>query len=168
MMIWIILAVIAAITAIFALITMSIIDLRERILPNKLNLLLAVCGIVFHTSLGFALMPPYMMILGALAGGGVLYAIRAVSNHIYGMETLGLGDVKLLAAGGIWLGPQNTMMALSIGALAGLAHGLLYIAYQKIRHREDVAFRGLTIPAGPGFATGLFAVACWHFGIPLI
>lgn len=155
---------IAAILATFiSFIWMSIIDLKYRILPDVLNLTVALCGIAFHMATEFRYITWEMMLLGALVGGGLLLLIRAAANWHYGMDTLGLGDVKLLAAGGIWLGPQDLMMALSAGAFAGLCHGLGYIAYMKIVKNEKVAFRGLTIPAGPGFIVGLLIVGIWKF-----
>lgn len=158
-----ILSYLCVLGAVYALIHMCVIDLRIRILPNKLNLLLALTGFGFHAALGFQVMPWWMVVLGGLFGGGVLYAIRAVANRIYQMDTIGLGDVKLLAAGGVWLGPEHIMMALSLGAFAGLFHGLGVMVYQKIKTGQMPNFRGMTIPAGPGFATGIFAVAIWHY-----
>lgn len=107
---------------------MSVIDLKIRILPNELNLAVAVCGLVFHFATGWQFVSPLNAFCGMLAGAGVLLAIRAVANRIYGMDTLGLGDVKLLAAVGVWLGVESTMLALSAGAFAGLIHGLCTLA----------------------------------------
>lgn len=149
--------------ACYAIIHMCVIDLKIRILPNWLNGLLAISGLSFHASFGFDIIPLWGVLLGGLFGGGVLYSIRAVANRIYQMDTVGLGDVKLLAAGGLWLGAEHIMMALSVGAIAGLMHGVLYMLWLKVKTGEMPPFRGLTIPAGPGFATGIVLVAIWQY-----
>lgn len=146
-----------------AFVWMSIIDLKIRILPDELNLAVAISGVLFHLATGWLYISPLMCLGGALAGGGLLLAIRAIANNIYGMDTLGLGDVKLLAAVGLWLGPEHTMLALSAGAFAGLLHGIVYMAYFNIVHKKGLAFRGLTIPAGPGFVVGALIVGIYMF-----
>lgn len=69
-----------------------------------LNGTLAVLGLAFHFSIEFAFFTPAELIYGALMGAGVLYIVRFFGNRHYKQETLGLGDVKLMAAGGLWLG----------------------------------------------------------------
>jgi len=160
---WDSLALLCMVVTLFAFIWMSIIDLKIRILPDELNLAVAVCGLLFHFALNWSYLSPLECVMGALAGGGVLLAIRTVANRIYGMDTLGLGDVKLLAAVGLWLGPENTMLALSAGAFAGLFHGIFYLAYFNMVHKKGLAFRGLTIPAGPGFVIGAVGMGVWMF-----
>jgi leader peptidase (prepilin peptidase)/N-methyltransferase len=160
---WDIVAVLAILGTMIAFVWMSVIDLKIRILPDELNLAVGVFGVLFHLAIGWAYISPVETLIGAIMGGGVLLLIRAVANRIYGMDTLGLGDVKLLTAVGIWLGPEQTMMALSVGAFAGLFHGIIYLAYSNIVHKKDLAFRGLTIPAGPGFVVGAVAVGIWMY-----
>lgn len=162
-MIWDAVAALSIILTIGAFIWMSIVDLKIRILPDELNLLVGVCGLAFHFSLSWMYFTPLECMVGALMGGGVLLLIRGVANRIYQMETLGLGDVKLLTAVGFWLGPEHTMIALSLGAFAGLMHGIIYLGYANLIKKQDVAFRGLTIPAGPGFIVGALAVGIWLF-----
>jgi leader peptidase (prepilin peptidase)/N-methyltransferase len=156
-------AVLAIIITLVAFVWMSIIDLKIRILPDELNIAVGVCGLIFHYATSWQYISPMQAFVGALSGGGLLLAIRAAANRYYGMDTLGLGDVKLLTAVGFWLGPENTMLAISAGAFAGLFHGILYIAYGKFIEKKDIAFRGLTIPAGPGFVVGALIIGVWFF-----
>lgn len=147
--------------ALLALVWMSLIDLKIRILPDELVGLLAVCGVLFHLASGFAYLDWLGMAVGVLAGGGTLWIIRFVANKTYGFETMGLGDVKLMAAAGIWLGGQGALVALSLGAVCGLVHGIAFMAYRRTKGQK-LAFRSLTIPAGPGFAAGAALVAAWQ------
>ena len=74
---------------------------------------------------------------------------------------MGLGDVKLMAAGGVWLGLEGAITALCVGAFAGLLHGIFVLLYARMRHGRSESFRDMTIPAGPGFCIGLAAVGAW-------
>ena len=103
------------------------------------------------------------MILGGIVGYGTLYLIRMAGNKYYGQESLGLGDVKLLGAAGLWLGYENVLFAMTLGAAAGLIHGLIYALTLKLKTNEPFNMRRLVIPAGPGFAVGIVLVAGWMY-----
>jgi leader peptidase (prepilin peptidase)/N-methyltransferase len=62
---------------------------------------------------------------GALLGGGAFYLLRTVYSRLRGIEGLGLGDVKLAAVAGAWLGPSALAPACLVAALAALAGVLL-------------------------------------------
>lgn len=138
------------------LVVLSVIDLRIGLLPNVHNGALALFGIVFHGVSGFEHLSLAGMALGAFMGGGLLYAVRFVANRYYGQDALGLGDVKLLAAAGIWLGADSVLIALVIGAMAGLVHGFIVIGYTRFRTQETITLSTFSIPAGPGFCMGIF------------
>jgi len=142
---------------------LSAIDLKLRLLPDELVLLLAGLGVAFRYAAWPYCGPWFDAFLGALAAGGALALVRAIANKIYGFETMGLGDVKLMAAGGIWLGLEGGITAMCIGALAGMVHGVSLLAYAKIKNRESDSFRDMTIPAGPGFCAGILLTAIWQF-----
>lgn len=145
------------------LVWLSAIDLKMRLLPDELTLAFAVTGILFR----FAAYPHagswIDAVLGCIAGGGALALVRSVANRFYGFETMGLGDVKLMAAAGIWLGIEGAITALCVGALCGVAHGLIVLFYRRIKNKSDDTFREMTIPAGPGFCAGVAIVALLHF-----
>lgn len=150
------------------LIWQILIDLKLRLLPDELNIALLITGIAFR----FATYP-YSggwidAVLGVLMGGGILYLIRAVANRAYGFETMGLGDVKLLAAAGVWLGVEGVLHALIAGAFLGLLHGVLLVVIARTGGNKKIGLRNLTIPAGPGFCAGIILVAAWKFhALPL-
>ncbi len=149
--------------AIGLLIALSIIDLKHWILPDKLNLSLALCGIAFHFFTTYKFLDLQNMILGAASGAGILYAIRFFANRYYGRDTLGLGDVKLLGAAGFWLGLDGILQAVTAGALAGLVHGLIYAAILSHKTKEPYSISGLSVPAGPGFAVGIVIAGYFMF-----
>lgn len=149
--------------AVVILMALSAIDLKTWILPNELVLGFGTLAFVFHLTTMARYTPIPDIALGGIIGFSSLFLIRAVASRFYGEDALGLGDVKLMGAAGLWLGPDFVMMALSVGAVAGLLHGLvqgLAIAH-KTKNRPD--FLHLQIPAGPGFAAGIVLVALWKF-----
>src|SRR5262245_17269234 len=111
--------------ALLVLYLLALTDFRSGLLPNEMVLCFAGIAFVFHFCTLFYYLSPVDMMLGAVVGGGLLYVIRAGANFITKDDALGLGDVKLLAAAGLWLGPQTVLIALVAGAFAGLAHGVL-------------------------------------------
>lgn len=139
------------------------IDLKTRLLPNPLVLALALLGLAFHAASGLYYTTLPDMFYGALTGGGILYLIRLAGNAFYGQDTLGLGDVKLMAAGGLWLGPESILTALIAGAVAGLLHGGAVIAHSRLKRRNTGPLSTFSIPAGPGFAAGLVLAALAKF-----
>lgn len=145
------------------LIVLSAIDLKHWILPDELNFALALTGVVFHFAAAYLFFGIGGMFAGAALGAGLLYTIRHFANKYYEQDALGLGDVKLLGAAGFWLGVDGVLMAITLGALAGLIHGIGYAAWLRLRHKQNVSLSALAIPAGPGFAVGIFAVGAHMF-----
>lgn len=142
-------------TAFVLLLVLSIVDLRIKLLPNEMVLGYATLGFIFHLTTLSAYVSPVNIALGAIVGFLSLYLIRAGANYIYKEDALGLGDVKLMGAGGIWLGPDMIMVAMSLGAFASLLHGFCVALYTARKEKLKPDFTYLQIPAGPGFAVGL-------------
>ncbi|MBX2833915.1 MAG: prepilin peptidase [Micavibrio sp.] len=140
-----------------------IVDMRERLLPNIYVFPLACLGVLFHFLTDNVFSTWQDTALGALLGGGLLLTIRTIANWHYKQDTLGLGDVKLLTASGIWLGLDYNLAGLILGALAGLLHGLVdaVLIYRKSGKWPDMG--RLEIPAGPGFIVGILIAAIVKF-----
>lgn len=149
--------------AVFLLILLSIIDLKTFLLPNIYVAPFALLGVIFHIATDFYYVSLQDMIIGSIAGYTLLYVIRHFGNKYYGQDSLGLGDVKLLAAGGLWLGYEGVLFAMTLGAFAGLLHGLIYATYIKFKTGAPFNVKRLVIPAGPGFAVGLVLVGAWMY-----
>ncbi|MCD8493868.1 MAG: A24 family peptidase [Alphaproteobacteria bacterium] len=135
--------------ALALLLALSLIDLKHGLLPNELVLALACTGLVFHICFLFHYLELKDMALGAFIGGGILFLIRELANRVYNEDALGLGDVKLMAAGGVWLGVEGILMALTVGALAGFLHGLFVAVRSMMRAKVRSDLSRFSIPAGP-------------------
>lgn len=148
---------------VFLLTLLSIIDLKTFLLPNIYVAPFALLGLLFHITTDFYYLNFQTVLIGGAVGFATLYLIRAAGNKYYGQDSLGLGDVKLLGAGGLWLGYEGVLFAMTLGAMAGLIHGILYAVITKIKTKQPFNLRRLIIPAGPGFALGIVLVAGWMY-----
>jgi leader peptidase (prepilin peptidase)/N-methyltransferase len=108
-----------------ALIVLFVIDLRHRILPNAITL----PGIAVGFVASWFLPPGWMSsLIGLVAGGGILLAIAEAYYRVRGQEGLGMGDVKMLAMIGAFLGWPLMMLTLLVASLAGSVVGVALIA----------------------------------------
>ena len=111
-----------------ALVVLFAIDLEHQILPNVITL----PGIAVGLAFALAGPPGWLAaVLGALLGGGLLYAIAAGYYLVRKEEGLGMGDVKMLAAIGAFLGWQAVLLTLVLASFAGAIIGVLLIAVQR-------------------------------------
>jgi leader peptidase (prepilin peptidase)/N-methyltransferase len=108
-----------------AMIVLFVIDLRHRILPNVITLPGIVAGLIFS-----AMLPPGWLasVVGAAVGGGVLFVIAEAYYRLRGVEGLGMGDVKMLAMIGAFLGWQLTLVTLVLASFSGSVVGVGLIA----------------------------------------
>ena len=111
-----------------AMIVLFVIDLRHRILPNVITLPGTVLGFVFSLFL-----PPGWIssLIGLLAGGGVLFGIAELYYRVRGHEGLGMGDVKMLAMIGAFLGWPLMLLTLVLASFAGSLVGMGLIASRR-------------------------------------
>jgi leader peptidase (prepilin peptidase) / N-methyltransferase len=108
-----------------SLLVLFVIDLQHKILPNVITLPGIVVGFLFSLFL-----PPGWLasLIGILLGGAVPYAIAEVYLRLRGEEGLGMGDVKMLAMIGAFLGWQLMLLTLVLASLVGSVVGLGFIA----------------------------------------
>ncbi len=111
-----------------ALIVLFGIDLEHQILPNSITLPGIVIGVLFSLA-----GPPgwRASLLGVLLGGGVLYAIAWGYYAVRKEEGLGMGDVKMLAMIGAFLGWQAVLLTLVLASFAGALIGVAMISLQR-------------------------------------
>jgi len=93
-------------------------------------------------------------VVGALAGGGLLWGVAILGKLVFKKEAMGMGDVKLMSAFGAFLGWASTFWILSIASLVGSAIGILLLL------RKGKMW-GVRIPFGPYLAIGAYV---WMLG----
>lgn len=117
--------------AVFAWITLALalIDLEHQLLPDVLTYPLIVFG------LGFSWYGGLTSLLDSAVGAAVGAALPALVIVLYlwlrGIEGMGWGDVKYLAAIGAVVGVQGCLWVLVVGAMVGAVLGALLIALKK-------------------------------------
>jgi leader peptidase (prepilin peptidase)/N-methyltransferase len=108
-----------------AMVVLFAIDLRHHLLPNVIT----VPGVVLGFLLSLFLPPGWKAsFIGLIAGGGVLFAIAEGYYRLRGIEGLGMGDVKMLAMIGAFLGWKLMLVTLILASFAGSVIGLGIIA----------------------------------------
>lgn len=123
------------------LLSAFIIDYRLQIIPNRLNLTMFEVGIVIAFIYGMSNVAITIdMILGMLVGGGIFLAITLIGGLIYGKEAMGLGDVKLMGALGLYFGVSNIIAIALIAFLLGAVIGVIAILTKKVKSNEYIPF----------------------------
>lgn len=143
-----------------AMIVLFIIDLQHRILPNVLTLPGIAVGFLFSL-----FVPPGWLdsLIGIVAGGGVLLLLAEAYYRVRKEEGLGMGDVKMLAMIGAFLGWKLMLVTLVLSSFLGSIIGLGMIAL-KI---GDMKY---ALPFGTFLAIGALAASVsgdallgWYF-----
>jgi leader peptidase (prepilin peptidase)/N-methyltransferase len=137
-----------------ALLLLAEVDRRTMMLPDMVTLPLITAGLVVAATLAPARWSDH--VTGALAGFAALAGIAWAYARLRGREGLGLGDAKLLAAAGAWLGWQALPGVVLIGAAGALIAALI----GRARGRPLSAFQA--VPFGPTLALGLWIG--WLYG----
>ncbi len=131
--------------AVFAglMIALMFIDLEHRLLPDRLTFPGIATGLAFsivvpvNDGIAGMLLPfapdwPWLLsladsVLGAIAGGGLLWVIGELYYHLRKVEGMGLGDVKLMTVVGVFLGFKLALLTIFLGSLAGSLIGGLFM-----------------------------------------
>jgi len=90
--------------------------------------------------------------LGAIVGGGFLWVVGEAWKRIRGVEAMGLGDVKMMAAVGALLGWKLTLLSIFLGAFSGALIGGAVIARQKDKNFQAQIPFGIFLGIGTIFS----------------
>jgi len=149
---------VAEISSLFILLaitlSISIIDWRTMRIPNWINALLGVSGLLFSN---FLPLPGAMdAIAGGVIGGALALILRSLYFKVKAIHGLGLGDVKLIAASGCWTGTAGLMPMLFVASIVALS----YCGVQALAGRRVTSTTRL--PFGPFLCSGLLLIAAVH------
>ena len=145
-----------------AMIVLFVIDLQHRILPNVITLPGIVAGFVCSVVVG----PGWLSsLIGIVAGGGSLWAVAETYYRVRHEEGLGMGDVKMLAMIGAFLGWRLVLLTLILGSFSGTLVGVGVLLLK----RESMKY---ALPFGTFLALGAIVAAVagdpiihWYFGL---
>jgi leader peptidase (prepilin peptidase)/N-methyltransferase len=128
------------------LISLAWVDFLYLRLPNILNLLLALMGLAQSFILGYV--HPGDALLGGAMGVCLLGSVAYGFRWLKGYDGLGMGDVKLAGAAGLWIGWQGVPLLVLVASLTALAA----IAVHTLRGGQIE--RQQRLPFGPFLAAG--------------
>jgi leader peptidase (prepilin peptidase)/N-methyltransferase len=163
------------------LITLIFSDLEERILPDEFTLGGTAVGLVLAAFVPLqAMLAPLLLPLsfgerwlsvgeaaiGATISGGSIWLVGWIYQKVRHRDGLGLGDVKMIAMIGAFLGLQWALLTLIGASLLGAIGGLIYIFVS----RKDASTYELPFGSFIGmaaFAVAIFGegVAAWYFNL---
>jgi leader peptidase (prepilin peptidase)/N-methyltransferase len=132
------------------LVALSAIDADHLVLPDVLTLPLLGLGLVFNAGPGPV--GPAAALAGAVVGYVFLWMVAKVTARIAGREALGMGDAKLLAALGAWLGFAAIVPVVVIAVVAAA----IWMLVLRVRSSGRA---GHPVPFGPPLAIGALCVA---------
>lgn len=141
----------------WTLVALAACDTMAYRLPDLLTLPLIVVGLTLSWWLPEGDIIGH--VIGALAGFAIFALIAFVYERTRGREGLGLGDAKLAAAAGAWLGWQALPSVILVGAVGGLA----FVAVRYTTRGRDA----LSSPVPFGAPLCLAFWLAWLYG-PLI
>jgi len=139
------------------LIIVFFVDLDHFIIPNRVTYPGTVVGLLFTAALS-GWRPAAGAAATAAALGGAFVLINVASARLLGEEGMGLGDAKLAAMIGAFLGWPNGAVAILLGVFLGGAVGVCLLALRLKGRREH-------IPFGPALAAGALGAMWWGPGL---
>jgi leader peptidase (prepilin peptidase)/N-methyltransferase len=160
------------------LITLIASDMEERILPDEFTLGGVLAGLVLaaFVPLGFEfahlLLPQSFgprwlsvgeAVLGAVFSSGTIWLVGALYKKVRHREGLGLGDVKMIAMIGAFLGLKGALLTLIAASLFGAIAGLIYILFTgKDASTYELPFGSFLGLAGLAVAMYGEVVVVWY------
>jgi len=149
----------------YILIAVFFIDLDHQIIPNELVIAGLVGGailFVYNLFETFQIYDDHLWwnpLLGMALGSGLLLAVSLIGLALYkGEEVMGMGDVKLFAPIGLFLGWRMTLLALFISVVLGGMSSVLLMLLGKANRKS-------MIPFGPFIVTAVFITIMWGWDI---
>lgn len=141
-----------------ALIVVSFVDLYFQLIPDIISISGIFAGL-FSSFLNPLLLPAAGKVnmlanssLGIFAGGGSIYLLAVIGNFFFKKESMGFGDVKLMAMIGAFLGWKLVLLCFFIAPVLGSMWGLVV----KIKYKQEI------MPYGPFLSLG--SLICLYWG----
>jgi leader peptidase (prepilin peptidase)/N-methyltransferase len=144
-----------------SMVVLFVIDIEHRILPNVITIPGVIIGLLFS----FATEPGWAgSLAGAIAGGGGLLLVAEVYLRVRKDEGLGMGDVKMLAMIGAFLGWKLMLLTLVLGSLLGSIVGVAMIASGRGSMKYALPFGTFLAVAALFSASWGDLVVNWYVG----
>lgn len=120
-------------------------DLAHRRIPNEWSAAVALLGLLDAFASGRGLSG----LASGIGGAAFLWAFGALFTYLRGREGLGLGDVKLVAGLGVWLGPVGLALCFVGASLVTIVFALGHLLVRRLA--DDPPF-------GPGLVAAMLVL----------
>ena len=156
------------------MVVLTVTDWQTRLLPDRVTFPGMVVGLLFSQMVpvgdgaGLLLVrvagmegSPWRIaslldsLLGAVAGGGLLYFLVELYFRLRHKEGMGLGDVKMMAMAGFFLGPKLVLLTIWLASISGALVGGSFI----LLSRKD--WKAFELPFGSFLGIAALVVAVW-------
>ena len=141
------------------------VDFEHRIIPDEISVGGLIAGLVFSLFIpelhgvangsGHWIMPHLkslgLSLLGVVIGGGAIYAMGVLGDWLFKKESMGGGDIKLLAMIGAFMGWKYAILTFFVAPFFGAVFGII----EKIRIKDT------TIAYGPFLVLGALICLFW-------
>ena len=156
------------------MVVLTVTDWQTRLLPDRVTFPGMVVGLLFSQMVpvgdgaGLLLVrvagmegSPWRIaslldsLLGAVAGGGLLYFLGELYFRLRHKEGMGLGDVKMMAMAGFFLGPKLVLLTIWLASINGALLGGSFI----LLSRKD--WKAFELPFGSFLGISALLMAVW-------
>ncbi|QUX91932.1 prepilin peptidase [Marinomonas sp. A3A] len=103
------------------LITAAAIDFEHQLIPDECSTIALACALLLNLSTNTL----ESSVLGMIIGYGFVYTLRWFYLRFRGQEGIGMGDAKIIAALGAWLGLSNLAPLLLCASLSGILYTVI-------------------------------------------
>jgi len=130
------------------LIVITFIDLQEQIIPNKVvypGIAIGLALSAYLTAMGngqsFMQQEIVKSLIGGIAGAALILVIAIFGTLVFRKEAMGMGDVRLMAMVGVYLGLfPHIPLTLIIGAILGSIVGIILMALRGKKMDSMIPF----------------------------
>ena len=133
------------------------VDFGYRIIPDEVTIGGMIAGVIFSLCIPQlqGVHSPFLgagySLLGLLVGGGAIYLMGTIGDFVFKKETMGGGDVKLVAMMGAFMGWKLALLTFFLAPFFGAVYGII----EKIRTKDS------TIAYGPFLIMGAMVSLFW-------
>jgi len=132
----------------FSIVVLSLIDFQHYIIPDEVNLFILLLGLTYQI---YSDADWQQMVLMPLMYISIALMLRWGMFAWKKKEALGLGDVKLFLACGMWLTAESLPIFLLFSGLSGIIIAVIWRIFSK----------GKIFPFGPALSASLFFCAAF-------
>ena len=123
------------------LFSVAVIDFKNSIIPNRLLLTMAEAGLLLTFVYGISDINLAMdMLLGMVVGTVIFGILTLLGRLVSGKEAMGMGDVKLVAALGLFFGASNILAISIISFLLGAIISIILVLSKKRKIDDYIPF----------------------------